>query len=109
LVVRDPLTQALSEYSRQNGIRNTTTHKAITSMEVFETEAWPEFVRIHFKEWINFHTQIPQRYGKEKVCAIFYEELLEDVVQGTVVWQYSIPIRFLLVSLLVDSGIKAIT
>jgi hypothetical protein len=82
LVVRDPLRAAMADFSRKNGVRNTTTHKAVAPLEVYETEAWPEFARIRFHAWSSFLKHIPRDYAKDKVCTIIYEELLEDVVRG---------------------------
>jgi hypothetical protein len=84
LIVRNPLGTFLSEFNRKYGNRGNTTdgHHAVSPIEDFQTEAWPNFVRSQFNQWHNFYTKVPQKYSKERVCVIFYEELLEDVSQG---------------------------
>jgi hypothetical protein len=85
LVVRDPLSTFLAEFNRQYGVQigNVTASKTyVAKFEVFKTVAWPEFVRFNIEKWHSFYTNIHQRFDKEKVCTIFYDELLENVVQG---------------------------
>jgi hypothetical protein len=56
----------------------------VAKFEVFKTVACPEFVQFRIEKWHSFYTNIHQRFAKEKVkvCTIFYDELLENVVEG---------------------------
>ena len=69
---------ALSDFHRtKSGSDRHTSH---AGMEQFQDNKWKNFAVQSVKKWRNFHNLMIQRYSKDKICILQYEDLVMDVI-----------------------------
>ena len=69
---------ALSDFHRtKSGSDRHTSH---AGMEQFQDNKWKNFALQSVKKWRNFHNLMIQRYSKDKICILQYEDLVMDVI-----------------------------
>ncbi len=73
---------ALSEFNRRRSYEHDKehSHTGHATLDQFEGDDWPSFVKKYFRAWRDF-TEQASRLGKEKVCVLIYENLLLDVIK----------------------------
>ena len=82
VIIRDPFKAALAEYNRVNSWRQNKekSHTGHAYMEEFKNSAWPRFVKVYFKGWIEFCDGV-LKINSSQVCLLIYENLVQDVVK----------------------------
>ena len=76
VIIRDPFKAALAEYNRVNSWRQNKdkSHTGHAYMEEFKNSAWPRFVKVYFKGWIEFCDGV-LKLNSSKVCLLIYENV----------------------------------
>lgn len=77
VIVRDPLFAALSEFHRiKSGSERHISH----ANSRFFDQRWHAFALKYLDKWKFFHQTMMQRYKKNQLCFINYENLKQDVI-----------------------------